>query len=466
MHLWDQKRETKIFEHFKGSFPFLEEWGNPADSEGANITITPSRPVEHDSDSDKESQYEDIPEKNFEESPPPDGGLVAWLQVAACWILNTNSWGILNMFGVYQEYYQTSFLSHKSPGDISWIGALSQCCCLFGTVIFAFPMDAGYMKSLAIAGTFLQFLALMLLGSLCRSYWSIMLVQGAFIGLNCSIFYIVSLGCVAPYFSKKRPLAMSLGTCGAALGAVIYSCMARRLIDSVGFTWATRATAFVQLGSCLFMCAVIRQRLSPRRRTGIIAFECFTEPKFMLFSCANFFAFSGLFTFFFHFESFALFEHPEEKYLQYTTAIVNSGSVVGRVAFGIIASYYGNANVLVITLICSAILGWCWIPVKSEGSIIALALLFGCATGATCSLPGPMVAYLTSDFSRLGIRMAVLFLFEGTGILLGPPFAGIMERNHSWFWPELYCGMLMTAGAVLFFCCRQFLTHNKLRVII
>lgn len=419
-----------------------------------------------DQDEKDFGHYGKKPEAAPEMARPPDGGLVPWLQVVACWILNMNSWGIVNMFGVYQEYYESSFLSNRSPGDISWIGALALSVSFFGTIIFAYPMDLGYMKPLAIAATFLQFLALMLLASFCRSFWSIMLVHGAFVGVNSSIFYIVSLGCVAPYFSKKRPLAMSIGTSGAALGAVIYSCMARKLIDTVGFTWATRATAFVQLGTSLIMCIILRQRSIPNQKAGLIAFECFDEPKFMLFSVANLFAFAGIITFFFHFESYALSKHPGKQYPYFVTAIVNVGSAVGRIVFGLVSGSYGKANVLAFTLICSAIIAWCWIPAQSEGAIITLGILFGCSTGPTMSLPGPMVASLTSDFSRLGIRMAFLFLFEGTGVIFGPSFAGMMELNHGWFWTELYCALLMTASAVTFLGCRQLLTRNYLFTIV
>lgn len=441
-------------------------WKTSNEPSDIKVQATGSSSSEEYGDSFGDDNYEKNLQDETDMAPPPDGGLIAWLQVVACWILNMNSWGIVNMFGVYQEYYESSFLSERSPGDISWIGALTLSIAFFGTFIFAYPMDLGYMRILVISASLLQFLALMLLASFCRSFSSIILVHGMFIGVNSSIFYIVSLGCVAPYFSKKRPLAMSIGTSGAAIGAVIYSCMARKLIDSVGFTWATRATAFVELGSSLIMCVIIRQRSIPTKRAGFIAFECFREVKFMLFSFANLFAFAGLITFYFHFESYALSKHPGRTEMYYTTAIVNAGSTVGRVVFGLISGLYGKANVLVVTLICSTILAWCWIPAQSEGAIISLGILFGCTTGPTMSLPGPMVASLTDDFSRLGIRMAVLFLFEGVGVIIGPSFAGMMELNDGWFWAKLYCALLMTTSALALLSCRQLLARNDLFAIV
>jgi hypothetical protein len=47
----------------------------------------------------------------------PDGGLQAWLVVTGA--------AYNNSFGVFQEYFISHQLQHKSPDDISWIGSLS-----------------------------------------------------------------------------------------------------------------------------------------------------------------------------------------------------------------------------------------------------------------------------------------------------------------------------------------------------
>jgi MFS family permease len=48
--------------------------------------------------------------------------------------------GFINAFGVFEEYYQTSFLSHKSASDISWIGSFE----LF--VMFGGTLPIGYLS--------------------------------------------------------------------------------------------------------------------------------------------------------------------------------------------------------------------------------------------------------------------------------------------------------------------------------
>ena len=43
-------------------------------------------------------------------APPPNGGLVAWLQVVGGFMLFFNNWGIVNAFGVFQSYYESGAL--------------------------------------------------------------------------------------------------------------------------------------------------------------------------------------------------------------------------------------------------------------------------------------------------------------------------------------------------------------------
>jgi hypothetical protein len=50
--------------------------------------------------------------------------------------------GFTNAYGVFQEYYAQTVLSHKSPSEIAWIGSFN----LF--IIFAFALPVGYLNDL------------------------------------------------------------------------------------------------------------------------------------------------------------------------------------------------------------------------------------------------------------------------------------------------------------------------------
>jgi hypothetical protein len=71
-------------------------------------------------DTDVQASPQAKPPPNPTNSPPPNGGLQAWLHVLGGFMLFFNTWGILNTFGVYQTYYeQPGTLFTESSSNIS-----------------------------------------------------------------------------------------------------------------------------------------------------------------------------------------------------------------------------------------------------------------------------------------------------------------------------------------------------------
>ena len=52
-----------------------------------------------------------------------DGGLKAWATVAGAWLILFCTFGYINAFGVYEQYYQSFYIPTKSSSDIAWIGS-------------------------------------------------------------------------------------------------------------------------------------------------------------------------------------------------------------------------------------------------------------------------------------------------------------------------------------------------------
>lgn len=401
--------------------------------------------------------------------PPPDGGFWAWMQVFAAVMANFNSWGLVNAFGVFQEYYSSHILADRSQSEISWIGSFSGCLLLAGSTLFGGIFDAGYMKYMAIIGAFLQSFSLMML-SLSTKYYQVMLTQGLLSGLVSSVIFLLSIGSVAPYFSKKRPLAIGIGASGSSIGGTLYSCIARKLFEQVGFPWTCRIIGFIVFATALMMFFALRRRLPPRSRGGFVAWECFREPAFLAYCAGNLTGFAGLYVIFVHLESYAqsTASKMNEKYqaYDYMTAIVNAGSALGRILPGWLGTHFGPMNVLVPSCVISMILAWCWLPAKSEGGIIAFALIFGFVSGPLIGLPGAVVAQLTDNMNRLGVRMSFAFFWSSIGVLIGPPMAGIMERKYdSWLWPKIYCSLLWVLSICFHSLSRQLQSKGKLRAI-
>lgn len=83
-----------------------------------------------------------------EEGDFPEGGFEAWLCVAGTFTVMAFSFGYLNAYGIFQEYYTSNFLQNYSQSDIAWIGAM-QYFFIFGVGLFAGrAFDLGLFKPL------------------------------------------------------------------------------------------------------------------------------------------------------------------------------------------------------------------------------------------------------------------------------------------------------------------------------
>jgi MCP family monocarboxylic acid transporter-like MFS transporter 10 len=53
-----------------------------------------------------------------------DGGRAAWLTVAGSILVYYASFGVMNSFGFFQNYYSSDFLKRTPPSTIAFIGTL------------------------------------------------------------------------------------------------------------------------------------------------------------------------------------------------------------------------------------------------------------------------------------------------------------------------------------------------------
>lgn len=108
-------------------------------TETSDHSIVNEQPVEKSIDVRGEQNVATNQAKENELEPPPNGGLVAWMQVVGSFFLFFNCWyvnyqtshiiltylrGTVNSFGVFQTYYENNPYWVESPSNISWIGSV------------------------------------------------------------------------------------------------------------------------------------------------------------------------------------------------------------------------------------------------------------------------------------------------------------------------------------------------------
>lgn len=149
---------------------------------------------------------------------PPKETLTACFQVVGAFFLMFNSWGIANAFGVFQAYYEGDILQDQSSSNISWIGSIQAFLLLFvGGLCTGQIYDAGYLRELVWAGSTLSVFGMMMT-SICKTYWQIILAQGITIGLGAGCMLLPSVAVFPQYFVERRALATGIAACGSSLG--------------------------------------------------------------------------------------------------------------------------------------------------------------------------------------------------------------------------------------------------------
>jgi MFS family permease len=415
-------------------------------------------------DDDQEKQQSSKP-LDSGTGPAPDGGFVAWLQVGCGFLALFNSWGIVNAFGAYQQYYESNRLSDETSSTISWIGSIQGFMVVTATIVFGRLVDAGYTRQVLMAGTFLLSFGMMMT-SLGDEFYQIFLAQGVCAGLGCSCMFVSAVANVASYFNKKRASALGIMASGSSLGGVIYPIMVRRLIPQVGFPWATRIIGFMIFGTCLIPTFFLFPRIKARKSGPLFDYASLRDLPFMLFSLGCFFGFIGLYVPIFYIESYAKHVGFSEDLTGYMVSILSAGSVFGRLVPNFIADRTGPLNILIPCTLCAGILCFIWIAIDNHAGTIVFAVLYGFFSGTYVSVPPACVSMMTKDMSMIGTRLGMNFFFTGLGVLIGTPVAGaiITRQGGSYLGAQIFAGVAVFLAAICICAARIAFIGRKLMV--
>jgi MFS family permease len=198
--------------------------------------------------------------------------------------------------GVFQDYYQSTLLKNYTASDISWIGSLELFIMLAGGLIVGRLYDIVGPRPLILVGTFFHIFGLMM-ASLSTSYYQLILSQGICSPIGICCLFSPATNCAISWFLKKRAFAVGIVAAGSGLGGVILPIMVNKLIPKVGFGWAMRIVAFLQLGLLVLANLTVRSRIPPRPLplNAKKFFSPLTEKTFVLLIAASFVYYLGLF---------------------------------------------------------------------------------------------------------------------------------------------------------------------------
>ena len=121
------------------------------------------------------------------------------------------------MFGVFETYYVSSLISAESESNVAWIGSL-QGFLLFIVGVISGPLyDAGYLRPLLYLGSCFIVVGMMLT-SVCKTYWQLLLAQGVLMGLGNGLLFVTSISLLPQYFTTRKSFATGVASLGSSFG--------------------------------------------------------------------------------------------------------------------------------------------------------------------------------------------------------------------------------------------------------
>ncbi|EED79616.1 predicted protein [Postia placenta Mad-698-R] len=145
-------------------------------------------------------------------------------------------------------------------------------------------------------------------------------------------------------------------------------------------------------------------------------------------------------------------------------AIMNAGSIPGRVIMNAMATNLGLFNMLIIVIVAMGALTFALFGVLSPGAVIAFSILYGFFSGAFLSLSAPAILGMAKNVDEAGMSLGLAYFISSFAFLTGAPIDGALLGNVNdprWYRPTVFSGAVLMVGAVFFTSARFLLVKRR-----
>lgn len=141
----------------------------------------------------------------------------------------------------------------------------------------------------------------------------------------------------------------------------------------------------------------------------------------------------------------------DEGSTSHILAVLNVGSVFGRILPSIIADKVGALESSLFCAAVASVLCFCWLAINNVGGLVVFAIAYGCVSGTITGISPAVVANLSSDLTRVGRRIGVCFGLASFGLLIGNPIAASLVGLQATRFERLqvFCGGTMLFSALI-----------------
>ncbi|KAF8147570.1 MFS general substrate transporter [Crassisporium funariophilum] len=368
---------------------------------------------------------EEIREGESEEDFP-DGGLRAWLIVCGAMCNTFSTFGYVNSWGIFQNYYQQTVLSGSSPSSIAWIGSIQYSLVFLPGIVVGRFFDLGYFRSIFLTSSGILVGATFLVAE-CTEYWQFVLCQGIAVGLGCGGIFGPTSAVIAHWFKKRRGLAMGFVAVGSSIGGTVLPIAGKNLIPLVGFKWTMRIFGFILFTTLGVSNIMLKRRLPPRRVAGgLFNFGAFRSAPYSVYCASAFVNFLGVYTVLTYVGVSATAIGISSDFSFYFVAFANASSLFGRYVAGNLCDGLGAMNVMIPFTAFAGIVTYAWPFAQTKSALIAVTVIYGFCSGSYVSLlSNPLMEM--GDTGDVGRRIGMFMSILSIGALAGPPISGAIS---------------------------------------
>ncbi|KAK3621277.1 hypothetical protein LTR56_022885 [Elasticomyces elasticus] len=397
-----------------------------------------------------------------QEELEPLNGRTAWLHSLMGALIVFNCWGITNAFGLFQAFFETSYLKGTSPSNISWIGS-TQLALVFGLgVPVGRLVDKGYFRLVFHSGSVIMLIGIFCT-AWCKTLWSLWLVQGLITGLGMGMVFCAAIVAMMTWFDERKlGAAMGVGAAGSCVGGIVYVLVARQLLPTHGFPFTMRILGAISAAALIPPNLTYRVRGQHHRAklrqqhntTSKFDIRSFLSPAYLLAMAGFAMTFLGLYFGFVYIISFA----STQLHLSNTAATnlliyMLAANLPGRFLPGIISDKcIGPLNTIIPSVFLSAGCMALWMALgENDGNVRGALTVVACFYGfvsagiqvlyaptvyAFCLEPVPkdqegggtdrQATQLATE--RMGLKAGAIFTAIGLACLVGTPIGGALIK--------------------------------------
>ena len=375
---------------------------------------------------------------------PPYGWVVVWACFAALAVI----FGVAYSFAAFFESFATEF--RASRAEVSLVFGLS------GLLYFVLGAFGGMLsdrfgpRRVTSAGM-LCIGAALLLGSLAQSMTQLTLFYGVGLGVGIALVYTPAIGCVQPWFKRRRGLAAGIASAGIGAGTFGVPLLAAGAISLWHWRAAMVALAAGVLIAGLASTLLLRRAPAAARRAdgtvpGVPFGQALRSRSFAWLYAMCILGAPAMFIPFAHLSAAARDLGVADSRAVGLVGVIGIGSLVGRFVVGSVADRVGRPLALIGVQASLGLSMLLWLLAPGYPALVLFALWMGLSYGGAVSL---MPALCMDLFGARAVASIIGALYTGAalGNAAGPWVAGRVFDTSGSYGPAIAGCAVLSAGA-------------------